>query len=169
MARNHEKMKLNHIFRNTLFLLLITVNIGCDQISKSVVRDRLEYHEQISLGDHVLLTKVENTGAFLSLGDDLGPFAKNLLLNILPVLTMIVMLIWLFRNELSRGISLGICCVIGGGIGNIIDRIAYGSVTDFLYINLGFFRTGIFNFADVSITFGALFIIALQIWNGRIN
>lgn len=154
--------------RNTIFLFLIVANIGCDQISKSVVREHLEYHEQIPLaGKHVLLTKVENSGAFLSLGDELGPVAKTLLLNLLPALTMLGLLFWLFQGNTSRGIAAGVCCVIGGGIGNIIDRVAYGSVTDFLYIHYGFFRTGIFNFADVSITFGALFIIALGFWEGR--
>jgi signal peptidase II len=161
-------MKKLNLLRNTLFLLLITANIGCDQLSKSIVRERLDYHEQISFaGDHFLLTKVENTGAFLSFGDELSPIAKTLVLNLLPALTMLGLIFWLFRGDLGKGMALGICCVIGGGIGNIIDRVAYGSVTDFLYIHCGIFRTGIFNLADVSITFGALFIIALQIWKGR--
>lgn len=152
------------LFRYSLFLLLILINIGCDQVSKNMVRQRLEYHDQIQLaGDHVLLTKVENTGAFLSLGDNLDPLAKTLLLNLLPALTMLGLLFWLFQGRTSWGMALGICCVVGGGVGNIIDRVAYGSVTDFLYVHVGFFRTGIFNFADVSITFGALFIIALQL------
>jgi len=112
----------------------------------------------------VLLTKVENSGTFLSLGDDFSPLAKTLLLNLMPALTMLGLLFWLFQGGMGLGMALGICCIIGGGIGNIFDRVAYGSVTDFLYIHLGFFRTGIFNFADVSITFGVLFIIALQIW-----
>lgn len=157
-------MKKLKPLRYALFLLLILANISCDQISKSMVRERLEYHDQIQLaGDHFLLTKVENTGAFLSMGDDLSPIAKSLLLNLLPTLTMLGLLVWLFQGRITGGLALGICCVIGGGIGNIIDRVAYGSVTDFLYIHYGFFRTGVFNCADVSITFGALFIIALQI------
>lgn len=162
-----DKFKL---IRNSLFLLLILVNIGCDQISKSMVRDRLEYHEQIELaGAHLLLTKVENSGAFLSMGDDLSPFLKTLLLNLLPMLTMGGLLFWLFKGNTGLGTACAVCCVIGGGIGNIFDRIAYGSVTDFLYIHCGIFQTGIFNFADVSITFGALFIIALQIHSNRKN
>ena len=164
----NSTMKNIKLLRNALLLLLITANIGCDQLSKSMVRDHLEYHEQIQLaGEHVLLTKVENTGAFLSLGDELSPLLKTLVLNLLPALTMLGLMFWLFRGNLGKGMAVGICCIVGGGIGNIIDRVAYGSVTDFLYINYGFFRTGIFNLADVSITFGALFIIALQIWDGK--
>lgn len=158
-------MKDFKFLRYTVFALLIMVNIGCDQISKSMVRDRLEYHEQIQLaGEHLLLTKVENSGAFLSIGDDFSPWAKNVLLNALPAIMMLGLLFWLFQGRMELGMALGICCVIGGGIGNIFDRMTYGSVTDFLYIHVGFFRTGVFNFADVSITSGALFIIARGIW-----
>lgn len=154
----------NKLFRYLLFIGIIALNIGCDQVSKSLIREQLEYHEQIPLaGEHVLLTKVENTGAFLSMGDDWQPWAKTLSLHILPSLMMLGLTFWLFQAKLPTGLALGVCCIIGGGIGNIVDRLAYGSVTDFLFINLGFFKTGIFNFADVSITFGALFIIALQI------
>ena len=53
----------------------------------------------------------------------------------------------------------GISCVIGGGIGNIYDRIQYGSVTDFLHIDLVVFQTGIFNMADVSIMTGMSMIV----------
>lgn len=155
-------------FRYFLFLGIIAINIGCDQASKSLVRDHIGYHEQIPLaGEHVLLTKVENTGAFLSMGDQWEPWAKTLLLHVIPSLMMLGMCIWLFNAKVSMSVAMGICCIIGGGIGNIVDRIAYGSVTDFLYINIGFFETGVFNFADVSITFGALFIIALQIIRGE--
>ena len=52
--------------------------------------------------------------------------------------------------------TIGLCSVAGGGIGNIFDRVMYGSVTDFLYVRVGIFQTGIFNFADVSITAGVL-------------
>jgi len=49
----------------------------------------------------------------------------------------------------------GFCCIIGGGIANVYDRIVYGSVTDFLHLDFGgMLRTGIFNLADVSVMVG---------------
>ncbi len=60
-------------------------------------------------------------------------------------------------------------CVIGGGIGNLIDRIVHGQVTDFFLIDLGFFKTGIFNMADVSVTMGALMILFLSISNRKLE
>ena len=49
--------------------------------------------------------------------------------------------------------------IIGGGIGNIYDRILYNSVTDFMYFELGSFHTGIFNMADVSVVVGGFLIL----------
>ena len=60
---------------------------------------------------------------------------------------------------MSKITFLGICFIIGGGIGNIFDRIWHGSVTDFIYIEYQPFHTGVFNVADLSITTGALLII----------
>ncbi len=154
------------IFKYLALLSVILVNVGCDQISKSLVREHLDYHQSISLvQDNVVLTKVENTGAFLSLGDDLPPLAKNIVLTALPALAMLMVLIWLFgQTSLSKGAMFGLCCVVGGGIGNIFDRIAYGSVTDFMYLQWGFLHTGVFNCADVSITLGALWMLGCQVF-----
>lgn len=57
----------------------------------------------------------------------------------------------------------GISFIIGGGIGNLYDRMWYGSVTDFMHINFTIFQTGIFNMADVSIMTG-MFIILIQLF-----
>ncbi|CAD5293424.1 Lipoprotein signal peptidase (fragment) [Imperialibacter sp. EC-SDR9] len=54
---------------------------------------------------------------------------------------------------------LGICFMVGGGVGNIYDRLIYGSVTDFLHIDFVLFQTGIFNMADVSIMTGMFVIL----------
>ncbi len=140
-----------------IFLLLIVLlNFGCDQVSKTIVRQKIDYNENISLlKNHVTLTKVENTGAFLSAGDDLPEFIRFILLSILPILVMAFGLYYLFTQaNLPRVLQLGICFLVGGGIGNIYDRIKFGSVTDFVHIDFVLFRTGIFNFADISIMIG---------------
>lgn len=162
-----KRMKLNQILRYTAILAIILANIGCDQISKSVVRENVGYNERIQLvNDNVILTKVENSGAFLSLGDSLNPTMKNLLLLALPVLAILFGLWWLFSQSrnVNKGALVAWCSIMGGGIGNIFDRAVHSSVTDFLYIHWGIFKTGIFNFADVSITAGIIFIIAQQLF-----
>jgi signal peptidase II len=67
------------------------------------------------------------------------------------------------RTTLSNLTLLGFSFVIGGGIGNIYDRLVYGTVTDFLHIDFGIFQTGIFNLADVSILTGVFIVLANSI------
>lgn len=155
-------MKSSGLLRLALILTLITVNIGCDQFSKSIVREKVDYHENIELiEDYFILTKVENTGALLSLGATLSPGAKKVVLLLLPTLMLFALLIFvLIRAELDQQVVIGLCFIVGGGIGNIFDRFLYGSVTDFLHIDLGLFRTGVFNMADVSVMIGTALVIA---------
>lgn len=121
----------------------------------------MEYHAEISLiKDYLTLTKIENSGAFLSAGHSLPEPMKTIILTVSPLLILIGAFIYVIRvNHLSHLAVTGICFIIGGGMGNIYDRIQYGSVTDFLHLNLGVFQTGIFNMADVSITIGICMIL----------
>lgn len=149
-------------------LAILSSTIGCDQITKNIVRQNIDYNEQIGfISNHLTLTKIENTGAFLSLGDSLPKPVKKLLLTILPLVVLGLVLIYLLaKGNPSKLTILGICFIVGGGIGNIYDRIIYGSVTDFLHIDFVIFQTGIFNMADVSIMTG-LFIVVLRSYFNR--
>ena len=137
-------MKSNKLIRPLLILLILTLNIGCDQVSKTVVRHKMEYYDVYTyFHNHIQIRRVENTGAFLSLGDSLSGPLRYILLNLLPLLAVLFGLYYVFtRTDLHRITLLGIILIIGGGAGNIYDRITQGSVTDFLYINFGLFQTG---------------------------
>ncbi len=157
---------LNSWFKHTslrfvILLLLILGNAGCDQISKRLVRDKVDAYAQIEVvRDRLMLTNVENTGAFLSLGAEWSGTWKNLFLAIIPAIVLSYMLfLVLFSRNLSTALSVGLAFITGGGIGNIYDRIRYGSVTDFLHLDFHFFETGIFNLADLSITFGTVIVL----------
>ena len=152
-----------HIIKTVLILSIVIINIGCDQVSKKIVRRNINPYETIHLlSNHITITNVENSGAFLSAGDSLPKTAKNILFSILPLIAVGLGFIYvLSKQNISIPLLLGICFVLGGGVGNIFDRVAYGSVTDFLHIDLGIFQTGIFNMADLSIMIG-VFIILLQ-------
>lgn len=150
-----------HILRNFFIAAVLIINIGCDQISKMIVRDRITDNEQILLiSNHVTLTRVENSGAFLSLGSELPALIKSIILSFIPIVAITLALVYIFRERnLSRVALAGYAFVIGGGIGNLFDRVWYGSVTDFLHIDFGFFETGIFNMADVSIMVGIALLV----------
>ena len=69
----------------------------------------------------------------------------------------------LTKTNLNRVILFGIILIVGGGAGNLYDRMVYGSVTDFMHINFVIFQTGVFNVADMSIMAGT-FIILIHAW-----
>lgn len=149
-------MKKKTSIKFAFLLIVVALNLGCDQFSKVIARKNIEPYEQITIiKDRFILTKVENTGAFLSAGSNLPDFIRIILLTVLPILVLGYGLWFLYSNKyLPHLMQIGICFLIGGGIGNIYDRIVYGSVTDFLFMDFVLFRTGIFNMADVSIMIG---------------
>jgi len=152
-------MIAKNIIRIILILLVITANIGCDQFSKKIVKRSVLPYETIRvLNDHLTVTRVENSGAFLSAGDSMSKTSKQIFLTLIPIIAMILGLVYLFLKPVSGNMLIGLCFVIGGGLGNLFDRIMYGSVTDFLFVKVGIFETGIFNLADVSIMTGMLLI-----------
>lgn len=142
--------------RWSVLLLLLTLNFGCDQISKKIVRTEISDYEHISIiKDRFTLTKVENSGAFLSLGDNMPYIFRLIILTGLPLLFLGYGLYFLFaKRNLPSSVQIALCFLIGGGIGNLYDRIVHGSVTDFMHLDLFLFQTGVFNFADISIMIG---------------
>jgi len=156
-------MNSKNIIRIILIFAILLSNVGCDQISKSIVRNNVDYYENIELiNNHFTLTKVENSGAFLSLGTSLPAPVKIIVLNILPLLALLAGIVFLLvKSNLPRITVIGLSFIIGGGLGNIYDRIMFGSVTDFFHMNFVIFQTGIFNMADVSIMVG-MFLIIVQ-------
>jgi len=148
--------------RNLLITTIVFLSIALDQISKIWVRNNFEsYIENSIIGDVFTLIKVENTGAFLGMGSELSETLRILLLIVLPIIVLISITIYTYIDKTLDKISIiGFSLIIGGGIGNIFDRIVYGSVTDFLYLDFGgMFKTGIFNIADLSVTTGMILIL----------
>ncbi|WP_460219955.1 signal peptidase II [Psychroserpens sp. MEBiC05023] len=148
--------------RTAGILLLIVFNIAIDQISKVIVRANIDPTDRINvIGDTFLMMNVENTGAFLGMGSDMNPTLKLFLLKILPVLVLCYLVYYIINNKgLDKLSKIALSCIAGGGIANVFDRIAFGSVTDFFHLDFGgVFRTGVFNVADMSVTFGMLILL----------
>jgi len=153
---------INKKKRKILTTIIILLSIACDQISKVWARNNLEsYTEKNIVGEVFSLIKVENTGAFLGMGSELSETLRVLLLIILPVIVLVSITIYTYIDKSLDKISIiGFSFIIGGGISNIFDRIIFGSVTDFLYLNFGgIFKTGIFNVADLWVTTGMILIL----------
>ena len=151
--------------RNIVVVLVLLSNIGCDQLSKNLAREHMDYGKRISIvADYLSLIKVENTGAFLSIGNDLPNQLRLPLLVVVPALFLLGLTVFiLYKKHLEWHFVLPMAFVIGGGIGNLVDRMRYGSVTDFLHMDFQLFQTGIFNLADVSIMIGTFWMLLTQI------
>jgi len=143
------------IHRLCLILSILFGTIGCDQISKNAVRVQVHY--------------TQNPGAFMSLGADLSPIVRFWIFDISVSFFLLLTAFALIRaRSLAPAHVAGLSFVLGGGLGNLIDRLNHGSVTDFLILNLGSYHTGIFNLADAAICLGALLLFIPQSWkSGR--
>ena len=164
-------MKYHKNLRWSVLLLLLTLNFGCDQISKKIVRIKISDYEHISIiKDRFTLTKVENSGAFLSLGDNMPYIFRLIILTGLPLLFLGYGLYFLFvKRNLLMTMQIALCFLIGGGIGNLYDRIVHGSVTDFMHMDFYIFQTGVFNFADISIMIGVGILLFQSIRSNRLK
>lgn len=159
-------MKTNPYTRALIILLILAVTIIADQVSKSIVRKNVAEYQTINvIGNHFIIEKTENTGAFLSMGDSVSKPVRIIFLNVIPLILILVSLGYiLVKTTIKTTTLVAIILMIGGGIGNIYDRIVHGSVTDFLFIDLGgAFHTGVFNVADLCITIG-ISIVLIQSW-----
>jgi signal peptidase II len=144
----------------TLFIVCCIFCVAADQTTKIWARQYLKNKPDKSyLADTFRLIYVENTGAALSLGDGLHPTASFWLLSMLPLAFLIFVVYYVLKNINTSPFSriIFIAMVVAGGIGNIIDRIIFDRhVTDFMNIDFGKIRTGIFNVADVFVTSGVI-------------
>ena len=158
--------------RSIYIIFVIVTTIAIDQISKALVRTNIQPRtdlnpgERISvIGDVFIMMNVENAGAFLGMGSDLNPTLRIILLLILPILVLGFVLRHILKDKTIDNWSLfAFASIIGGGIANVYDRIVYGSVTDFFFIDLGgMFRTGIFNMADLFVTTGMIILLFVSL------
>lgn len=158
--------------KNSIAIVLIIINIAADQISKFWIRANIDAGSISEIiGENFTLHNVENPGAFLGMGSDLGEPWRTILLLVLPVAVLIVVIYHVFKEKHMDWFTLiGFSCILGGGIANIYDRIALGSVTDFWRIDLGgIFKTGIFNVADLSVSIGMILLLISTFFNKKVE
>ena len=143
-----------------IFLSLFTVFsvVFFDRVTKVFFSKILSLGESISIIRHVLhMTLVHNTGIAFGLFKDQG--AVFIVIPIIAIVLLAYNIFYYKSNEekLSRLYIIAFSLILGGAIGNLIDRIIYGHVVDFIDFRVW----PVFNLADSAITIGA-FIIAIQ-------
>lgn len=145
---------------NRLLLLLVVLLtcVGCDQATKFVARQTLATAPvQEYAGGLFRFVYAENQGAFLSLGAALPDDARFWIFTVIAALLLGGVGFFVLQLPQTTPLILivALALVLGGGIGNLIDRIAYdGRVVDFMQIGFPWLRTGVFNVADMAIMAG---------------
>lgn len=141
-----------------LALVTALVVVVLDQLTKAIVVARLGLHESMSVVDGLFaLTYVRNTGAaFGILAGRMDSLRVPLLMTVSVV--ALAVLIWFLKSLPSdRRLVVAACgAVLGGALGNLIDRAAYGEVIDFLDVYVGAWHWPAFNVADAAITLGVI-------------
>ncbi len=148
-----------------LFFLVAVLVVALDQFTKQLAISHLMQNEGsiILIADWLKLTYAENTG--IAFGVSLGP--QTLLIAITAlVLTALLFYVVLSKNR-KPGFLFTFGLILGGGIGNLIDRIAFGKVVDFIHVDIyqGYLFGSwmslwpVFNIADSAITVGACILL----------
>jgi signal peptidase II len=137
--------------RATYILLIVISVIALDQITKYLIATALSPADSIEIFPFLHIVSVRNTGAAFGSFRNLG---SNFFIIISVIAIIFVITLLMKRTYNSTGLSL----VLGGAIGNLIDRIFYGKVVDFIDFSVGNFHWPAFNVADSSLTIGIMVI-----------
>lgn len=146
---------MQHKTRANLVLFgLAALVAALDQGSKEWVRHTLRPYQSVMpirwLEPFVTFTRVENPGAAFGLGQELGS------VFVLTAFLAVVLIVFYFRRLAAQSalLRLALALQLGGAVGNLVDRLRFGAVTDF--VNLGWFP--VFNVADAAITVGSILL-----------
>lgn len=143
------------------WLSLSVLTIILDQCSKLAVDGLMQLYESIPVMPYVNLTYVHNTGAAFSFLSDAGGWQRWFFAGLALVISVVIA-VWLARlkhHETLLAVALSL--VLGGAIGNLIDRLAYGYVIDFIDVYYQTWHWPAFNVADSAITLG-VFLMLLE-------
>jgi len=139
-----------------MLLAIAVATIGCDRVTKHIAVISLAGTPGRSFfADTMRLQYAENSGGFLSLGANLPIAVRTAIFTIGTGLILVGTLIAAAKLRLTVWQLVGLTLLWAGGASNWVDRVARGSVVDFLNVGFGALRTGIFNVADVAVLLGA--------------
>jgi signal peptidase II len=142
------------------WLAIALIVIVLDQSSKAGISSHFHFNESLAVTPFFNLVLAHNTGAAFSFLSDAGGLQRWLFSAIAIVAS--AWIIWLLRkNQSQKLFCFALAFILGGALGNLIDRVAYGYVVDFLDFYWGGYHFAAFNLADSAITCGA----ALLIWD----
>jgi len=154
-----------------LSAFLIIISILIDFFSKIYISNLLDNNETIIFTNYIILEKFYNKGiAFSIFNSDSALINYIILFIIILVIAFIIRLFLAQFNKLKQNEVIAYSLIIGGAVGNMIDRIMHGYVLDFIFIHYNnFYFPAIFNLADVSISLGVFFLLLAYLKEEKVN
>ena len=134
--------------------------IVADHLTKWLVSSTLEFQQAVPVLPFFSLVRVHNTGAAFSFLADAGGWQRWFFIAVGVIATVIIVRLLKHHADEPR-LAFPLALVLGGALGNVIDRVALGHVVDFLYFHYRSFAWPAYNVADSAISVGA----ALLIWD----
>ncbi len=143
-------------YKNVYWLWLSITVIALDQVTKQLVVNGMDLYEVIPVMPFLNLTRMHNTGAAFSIMSGTSP----LFFITLGLIVSIGVLVWLRRHPKGEPVmAVALVLILGGALGNVIDRAARGHVIDFIDFYVGAWHWPAFNVADMAIVTGAGLLI----------
>jgi signal peptidase II len=151
------------------WLMLALIIILADQFTKTLILGYYKLGDSTPVTSFFNIVRVHNTGAAFSFLAGAGGWQRWFFTGIAAVATIFIL--WMLRSHHAQKLfSFALACILGGAIGNVIDRLLHGYVVDFLDFYYGTWHFPAFNIADSAITLGAICLILdeiLRVKRGR--
>ena len=150
-------------------MVVAIVIVFADQLTKWAIIEWVPLYDRVPLNAFINLTHQQNSGAAFSFLANAGGWQRWFFVVLSTVVSgVIVVWIWRIRREGPMLLAAGLALVLGGAVGNLVDRVRLGYVTDFIQVWFGGWPFPSFNVADSAITVGAaLLIIDALFFSGR--
>jgi len=149
-----------HLLRYSIVLVIVVL----DQITKIWADTSLAMYEQVPVTGFFNITRAYNYGAAFSFLDNAGGW-QRWFFTAISLVVSVVLCVWLYRmSRAEKWLSLSIALILGGAVGNLIDRVWYGYVVDFIqvYWKTSYFPS--FNIADAAITCGTIILLGITLF-----
>ena len=152
-------------------VILAAIIVALDQWTKWLIKVRLplDHAGYVVIPRFLNIVHAENPGvAFGLLSDSTSAWRGSILIAVSAlVLGYIAILLWRSRTGPAFGLRLALALILAGALGNLYDRVAHGTVTDFIEVHAGPHYFPVFNVADSAITAGGTLLVLLELLKGR--
>lgn len=146
---------------SVLGLAVIILTVIVDQASKAIADARLPFGQAIDVLPFLALFRINNTGIAFSMFAGLG---GGVLTLVMLAVIAVVFVFWTRADQGGRAVAVAFALIIGGALGNLIDRIRLGYVIDFLLLHIGDRTLFVFNVADAALTAGPVLLVLTAFW-----